>query len=516
MMKQTRPTNRLTNETSAYLSSAAGQPVDWWPWGDEAFARAKAEDKPILLDSGAVWCHWCHVMDGESYENPEIAAVINEHFIPVKLDRDERPDVDARYQRAVQAMTGEGGWPLTAFLTPEGDAFFGGTYFPPEDRYGRPGFRRLLERVADLYRSERGKVTESASKLRERLAGAGDGAEPGELRARVLDEVLDAMAGQFDFRYGGFGHAPKFPHPTAIDLALTYHAERPLEWAQEMVRRTLDGMAHGGIHDQLGGGFHRYATDARWIVPHFEKMLYDNAELLRAYARAYAAFGEPLDREVSDGIVRWVLGEMTDPAGGFYASQDADVGHDDDGAYWTWTVEEARAALGDGRDLEFAQRAFDIYEQGEMPTDPERNVLWVAREAPALAAEFACTPDEARETLTRVKEKMKAARDRRPAPAVDTTLYTSWNAMMASALLDAACYLGRADARDAALRALDRLWADVWDDARGLSHRLGDPEGPRLLDDHVQAASAWLDAFEVTQDPEHFSRARRCVDAAIR
>jgi uncharacterized protein YyaL (SSP411 family) len=336
------------------------------------------------------------------------------------------------------------------------------------------------------------------------------------LRPRLLDEVLDAMARHFDFRHGGFGHAPKFPHPSAIDLALGYHHDRPLDWVREMIDRTLLGMGKGGICDQVGGGFHRYSTDARWIVPHFEKMLYDNSELLRVYARAFAAFGDPFYREIAEGIVGWTLEVMTDPEGGFYGSQDADVGVGDDGAYWTWTVEEARDAIGDEREFAVVQRAFDLYEQGEMPTDPERNVLWVAREPAALAVEFDLTPDEVRELLARAKGKLKAARDRRPAPFVDRTLYTSWNAMMASAFLDAARYLDRPDCREVALRALRRVWDEAHVEGRGLVHRVGDPGSPRLLEDQVHAAAAWLDAFEATQEPEALARAERCVETALR
>ncbi len=518
MTRSSDAQNRLAAERSAYLRSAADQPVHWWPWGEAAFERAKAEDKPVLLDSGAVWCHWCHVMDQESYEDPETAEVINRLFIPVKVDRDERPDVDSRYQRAVQTITGEGGWPLTAFLTPDGEVFFGGTYFPPEDRHRRPGFRRVLERVAEFYRTERPKVAEGAQQIRQALARMREGvAGPGrELSPRLLDEVLDRMARHFDFRYGGFGHAPKFPHASAIDLALGYYLEKPLDWVHDVIRRSLDGMGKGGIYDQLGGGFHRYSVDARWIVPHFEKMAYDNSELLRNYARAYAVFGDPFYKEVAEGIVGWVTEVMTDPGGGFYASQDADVGVGDDGAYWTWTVQEAREAIGDEREFQIAQRAFDIYEQGELPADPQRNVLFVAREPKALAAEFGSSEEEVREILGRAKAKMKAARDRRRRPYVDTTLYTSWNALMAAAFLDAARHLGREDCRDAAIRALERTWTGAYDEERGLGHRVDDPASPRLLEDHVQMAAAWLDAFEVTQDRERLARAERCLDFAIR
>ncbi|HET7039749.1 MAG TPA: DUF255 domain-containing protein, partial [Gemmatimonadales bacterium] len=357
--------SRLADASSAYLRSAAHQPVDWHPWGDEAFDRARAEDKPILLDIGAVWCHWCHVMDRESYEDPAIAEALNRDWVCVKVDRDERPDVDARYQRAVQAVTGQGGWPLTGFLTPAGEVFYGGTYFPPDGKYGRPGFAAVLAELSRAYRQERDKVGQQAEMIRRHLEEHAHEARPGAPARDVVARAVDAMARVFDFQYGGFGAAPKFPHPAALELLLVRWADAGLTWPREMVDRTLVAMARGGVYDQLGGGFHRYAVDQRWIVPHFEKMSYDNSELLRIYAHAAAslkvqagereggsageasagpparrsAFDEPpmLYRRTTEGIVAWVMTVLSDPAGGYFASQDADVGLDDDGDYFTWT-----------------------------------------------------------------------------------------------------------------------------------------------------------------------------------
>jgi len=305
--------NLLSSEPSAYLQSAAHQPVHWFPWGDAAFADAARRDTPILLDIGAVWCHWCHVMDRESYEDPAVAELLNREYVCIKVDRDERPDVDLRYQRAVQALTGQGGWPLTAFLTPEGRVFFGGTYFPPESNpYGRPGFITVLSHVARLYREERAKVMENASAIERHVVGSLDEAKAGGVDPAVLEQAAAQMARVFDVRYGGFGGAPKFPHPAACEFLTARWHDAGDGWMREVVEKTLDGMARGGVRDHLGGGFHRYAVDERWIVPHFEKMIYDNSELLHAYATAAAAFGTPRHRAIAARIVDWIFEVLSD------------------------------------------------------------------------------------------------------------------------------------------------------------------------------------------------------------
>src|SRR5947208_3235946 len=413
--------NLLASEPSAYLKSAAHQPVHWHPWGHAAFARARSEDKPILLDIGAVWCHWCHVMDGESYEDARVAELLNADFVCIKVDRDERPDVDTRYQRAVQALTGQGGWPLTAFLTPEGEVFFGGTYFPPEENhYGRPGFRSVLNQVAGIYRQQRDKVTENAKAIRRRVVESLDEAKSGEVAPATLERAASEMARLFDIRYGGFGTAPKFPHPAAVQFLLARWHDTRENWMREVVEKTLTGMAKGGIRDHVGGGFHRYAVDERWIVPHFEKMAYDNSELLHAYLSAYQTFGTPLFKEVATGIVDWVLEVMADKEhGAFATSQDADLTFGDDGDYWTWTVDEAKAALTAG-EYAVASRVFDIQETGEMHHNPKKNVLWWKQD-PAS--------DDGWPVLRTAIKKLKAARDRRTAPFVDRTSYVNWNAM---------------------------------------------------------------------------------------
>ncbi len=501
--------NLLASEPSAYLRSAAHQPVHWHAWGETAFARARAADKPILLDIGAVWCHWCHVMDGESYENPAVAEILNRDFVCVKVDRDERPDVDARYQRAVQALTGQGGWPLTAFLTPDGQVFYGGTYFPPEpNAYGRPGFPSVLRQVAGIYREQRDKVAETARAVGRQVAESLDEAKGGAVTPAILERAAGAMARLFDIRYGGFGTAPKFPHPAAVAFLLARWHDTREDWARQAVERTLTGMAHGGIRDHVGGGFHRYAVDERWIVPHFEKMAYDNAELLHAYLDGYAALGTPLFREVAQGIVTWVLEVLSDREhDAFYTSQDADVQFGDDGDYWTWTPDEVRAALSEGEG-DVVRRVFDVEVPGEMQHDPARNVLWWKRD-PGTEAEWS--------QLQGALAKLKAARDRRPAPAVDRTPYVNWNAMMASAFLHAGAVLDRPECNALALRVLGRLWTEAWDTRRGMGHVLGRAEPRGLLEDQVHAAAAFLDAFEATGDAAWIERAatimRYCATA---
>ena len=493
--------NQLASEPSAYLKSAAHQPVHWSPWGDAAFARARQEKKPILLDIGAVWCHWCHVMDGESYEDPAVAELLNRDFVCIKVDRDERPDVDARYQRAVQALSGQGGWPLTAFLTPEGEVFFGGTYFPPDDNAsGRPGFHRVLMEIARAFREEQDRVTTNAHAIREHVVQTLDEAKPGVVSADLVSGAADQMAKAFDVRYGGFGSAPKFPHSAAIEFLLArWHDSRGgLAWQREIVEKTLTGMARGGIRDHLGGGFHRYSVDERWIVPHFEKMSYDNSELLRAYLSAYQAFGNPLLKEVATGIVDWVLEVMADKErGAFATSQDADLTFGDDGDYWTWTKEEADGALT-AREGAVASLVFDIQDVGEMHHNPKKNVLW-RKQDPA-------SDDEWPVLHTAIK-KLKAARDLRKSPFVDRTAYVNWNAMMASAFLQAGAALDRTECNEFALRVLERIWKEAWEVGSGMSHVLGRHEPRGMLDDNVQAAAAFLDAYEATGESTWLDRA---------
>ncbi len=500
--------NLLSSEPSAYLQSAAHQPVHWLPWGDAAFARARTENKPILLDIGAVWCHWCHVMDGESYEDAGVAEVLNRDFVCVKVDRDERPDVDSRYQRAVQALSGQGGWPLTAFLTPDGEVFFGGTYFPPENNhYGRPGFRSVLLQVARAYREDRARINTNAQAIRQHVTESLDEAKPGAATTALVEHGADQMARMFDVRYGGFGTAPKFPHPAACEFLLARWHDTKLDWQRDIVEKTLTAMARGGIRDHVGGGFHRYSTDERWIVPHFEKMAYDNSELLRAYLSAYQAFGTPLFREVATGTVDWVLEVLSDrEAGAFYTSQDADVAFSDDGDFWTWGLEETQAELTAVESAVVA-RVFDIAETGEMHHNPKKNVLWW-KENPAGDDEWPIL----RAALT----KLKAARDKRKAPFVDRAAYVNWNAMMAAAFLQAGAVLDRPECNALALKVLERIWKEAWDGGRGMGHVLGRAEPRGMLDDNVQAAAAFLDAYEATGNAEWLERATQVMTYCAR
>jgi uncharacterized protein len=511
------PQNRLKHSASPYLRSAAHQPIDWNEWGDAAFAKARAEQKPVLLDIGAVWCHWCHVIDRESYENPEIAAIINKLYIPVKVDRDERPDVDARYQSAVSALSGQGGWPLTAFLTPDGKPFFGGTYFPPDDAGGRPGFKRILLAISEAFKSRRADVDQSADALAEAVAKAeiGHGAR-GIFDARVIDSIIDSARKQFDPAHGGFGHAPKFPHAGTVDLLLErYQSSRDPELLR-IAERTLEGMALGGVYDQIAGGFHRYSVDERWCVPHFEKMTYDNSELLRNYLHGFLVTGEPLFRETAEGIIAWVDEVLSDQArGGFFASQDADQTLDDDGDYFTWTQQEVRNVLT-AEEARLAEAYYDIGPRGEMHHNLEKNVLWIGSNIEALAEKLGMDEADARIVLARAKGKLLTARRaRRPTPAIDETLYVGWNAMFVSAYLEAARVLGRADCRAFALKTLDRILAESWDPARGFLHRVGGPRLEGSLDDQVFAAAALLDAYESTLDRRYFDVAERAMLVAI-
>jgi uncharacterized protein len=503
--------NALAGERSPFLQHGASQPVDWLPWGAEAFERSRREDRPLLLDIGAVWCHWCHVMDRESYEDDATAALINELFIPVKVDRDEKPDVDARYQRAVQVLTGQGGWPLTAFLTPDGDVFYGGTYFPPDDRHGRPSFTRVLREVARVWREDRDGALAAAAQIGERLqAAAGAEARAGELAENLITETLEELAQSFDFRYGGFGRAPKFPNPGAVDLLLDEAVGHGTEWAGRIVDDTLRGMIRGGFHDQIGGGFHRYSTDARWIIPHFEKMAYDNGALLATCARAYAALGDPAHRAAAEGVLSYyrdVAPELVD-AGGFPASQDADHSPDDDGDYWTWTRAELRDALQDDALLGAAILFYGIADPGSaMHLDPARRVLFQALTVAELATQLGVGEQAAADMVADVRRRLKRVRDQRPRPYVDTTLYSGWVALVVAGFMAAARHLERDDARSAGVRALQRLWDDGFRERRGVLHRLDDGASGYHLDDQAHSMLACLDVFEVTQDEAWLERA---------
>jgi uncharacterized protein len=511
------PENRLKDSASAYLRSAAHQPIDWHEWGPEAFARAKEENKPILLDIGAVWCHWCHVIDRESYENPEIAGMINKFYVAVKVDRDERPDVDARYQSAVSAISGQGGWPLTAFLTPDGKPFFGGTYFPPEDAMGRPGFKRILLGVAESFKSRRTEVDTSAQALEDAVAKAEVfKTARGDFDAAIVDSVIESALSMFDDKHGGFGQSPKFPHASATDLLLERYQSTGAKSLLHVAERTLSGMAQGGVYDQIAGGFHRYSVDERWCVPHFEKMTYDNSELLKNYLHGYQVTGNPLFHETAEGIITWVNEVLSDQArGGFYGSQDADQTLDDDGDYFTWTLAEVRAVLTP-EESGVAELYYDVNPRGEMHHNSAKNVLWVTAGPETIAAELKISETDARLLLASAKRKLLAARRlRTPVPAIDTTVYVAWNAMFVSAYLEAARVLGRDDCRAFALKTLDRILAEAWEESKGFLHRVGGPRLDGSLDDQIFMVVALLDAYEATLDRRYFEIAERTMRLAV-
>ncbi len=521
--------NRLEEASSPYLRAARAQPVHWFAWGEEAFAAARREDKPILLDVGAVWCHWCHVMDRESYEDPELAELINDQFIAIKVDRDERPDVDARYQAAVSAISGQGGWPVTAFLTPAGEPYFGGTYFPPEERFGRPSFGRVLLSMADAYRNRRAEVEESAGSVMQAIeaseifSGAAGELGPPLLGPPLLDAILQSILAQFDPQHGGFGAQPKFPHATALDLLLDA-ASRPgalAAQAREAARVTLLKMADGGIYDHLAGGFHRYAVDERWIVPHFEKMLYDNSELLRVYVHAFQTFAEPRFAEVAADILRWMETMSDRQQGGFYASQVADASLDDEGDFYTWTRAEAEAVLSPN---EFAVAAafYNLRPIGDMHHNPAKNVLHVVADVPALAARVGLAEDVVQGLLRSAKEKLYAARLQRPTPFIDRTVYTGWNALCVSAYLAAGRVLARPEAIAFALKSLDRVLATAWEKDGGLLHVVAyqepgsDAEPVRaVLEDYASLGHAALDAWKASGEGRYVDVANQLAEALL-
>jgi uncharacterized protein YyaL (SSP411 family) len=518
----TDPTNSLAQASSSYLRSAMHQPVEWHEWGAEAFARAAGEDKPILLDIGAVWCHWCHVMDRESYEDPHLAEVINQNFIAVKVDRDERPDVDTRYQAAVAAISGQNGWPLTAVLTSGGQPFFGGTYFPRDDRYGRPGFERVLRSMVEAWKTRRDEVMESAGSVvaaieyNENFAG-----HAGRLSMEIVDKMVASALEKFDRHHGGFGAQPKFAHPSALDLLLDVAGRTGNEAARETATVTLEKMAQGGVYDHLGGGFHRYSVDEAWVVPHFEKMLYDNAELLKNYVHAFQSYVDPESARVARDMIRWMDTWLTDrERGGFYASQDADINLDDDGDYFTWTRAEAAAVLTP-EEMEIAAVYYDIGDLGDMHHNPAKNVLHVKHTLDAVAARAGKSREEAGSLLSAAHARLLAARGERPTPFVDTTVYTNWNALAVSAYLQAAQVLRLSAVKEFALLTLDRLLREGLDAERGLAHVITYTGGGEtkwvagMLDDYAFLIHACLDGWLATGALKYYQAAGDLAERMI-
>jgi uncharacterized protein len=531
-----RPTNRLAGQTSPYLLQHAHNPVDWYPWGPEALARARSEDKPIFLSIGYAACHWCHVMERESFEDEATAADLNRDFVAIKVDREERPDLDQVYMAAVQALTGQGGWPMSLFLTPDGTPFYGGTYFPDRSRHGLPAFRQVLAGVAEAFRTQRSEVEASGAKVVRAIDDAGRFGGPGGADASaataatavpplpeqsVLEAAVAALERGFDARTGGWGSAPKFPQPMSIEFLLRRAASTGDTRALAMARRSLDAMAAGGIHDQLGGGFHRYATDADWLVPHFEQMLYDNAQLARVYLHAWSLTGAPAYLEVATGTLDYLVRELHTPDGGFAASQDADT-EGEEGATFTWSAGEVRARLGP--DAALFEGAYDVTAAGNWEG---RTILRRVRTDAELATAFQATPADVAARLASARTTLLGVRADRPQPARDDKVLAGWNGLALGALADAARALAgdpapgratlgeryRAVATDAAAALLVGLLGP--DDRLRRSWKDGRATADGVLEDHACLAEGLLALYEATFDERWFVAARSLADRIL-
>ncbi|HEY6282579.1 MAG TPA: thioredoxin domain-containing protein [Nitrososphaerales archaeon] len=486
--------NRLIKEKSPYLLQHAHNPVDWYPWGKEALSKAKNDNKPILLSIGYSTCHWCHRMREESFENENTASLINKNFIPIKVDREERPEVDAYYMGAVQALTGGGGWPLTVFLTPDLKPFYGGTYFPPEPRYGMPGFPQLLEFVSNLWKEKRTEVLANSLEVAKAIS-TGTTAEPGELRKTVLDEGYSVLVSSFDQERGGFGGPPKFPLPNASAFLLRYYKRTGKELALRSVLKTLDEMLAGGIRDHIGGGFHRYSTDRTWLVPHFEKMLYDNALLAKLYAEAYQITRKKEYAEVVRETIAWITGEMKDRGGGFYSAQDADTTQGE-GVFYTWTPEEIADALGP-KDAAYFDALYGVTNTGNFEG---RTILHLQPGVPV-------SDDE---SMMKIRSKLYGARFKRPRPATDTKILTSWNGLAISALAFSGMVLKDEALLDSASKAADFLLEKVSNVGRLLRRDAGGEAGlGGNLEDYSFLVQGLLDLFEATSEPKWLKEAMR-------
>ena len=507
-------TNRLADETSPYLRQHAHNPVDWYSWGPEAFERARREDRPVLLSVGYSACHWCHVMERESFENEEIAALMNRLFVNIKVDREERPDVDQIYMQAVQSMTGHGGWPMTVFLTPEAVPFYGGTYFPPADRHGMPGFPRLLEAVAEAYRSRRGEVVESGRQLLEQMGQSGRLQRSASL---LTEEILFAayqhISQEFDEREGGVGQAPKFPQPMNWEFMLRFWKRSGNPRALDMARLTLTRMARGGMYDQLGGGFHRYSVDSRWLVPHFEKMLYDNGQLATLYLRAWLATGETEYRRVAEETLDYLLREMTHPAGGFFSAQDADS-EGVEGKFFVWSPEEIRAALPDG---EMAGAALAYWGVSDGPNFEGHNILFVPRAPEEVAPPLGLSAARLAELIAQSRAILYPRRDKRVHPGLDDKVLASWNGLALAAFAEAGRALGRADYTAAAVRNAEFLTTAMVDGGRLLrSWKDGRAKITAYLEDYALVGAGLLALYEATFDRRWLDESRRLAEEALR
>jgi hypothetical protein len=511
--------NRLANETSPYLLQHKDNPVDWYPWGPEALEKARAEDKPIFLSIGYAACHWCHVMEHESFEDSGTARLMNESFVNVKVDREERPDLDSIYMNAVVALTGHGGWPMSVFLTPDGVPFFGGTYFPPTPRHGLPAFQQVLRGVHDAWKNRREQVLAGGQDILNHLRQAElPGLPPGAgaLARDTLKAAVQSLWSQFDWRNSGWGSAPKFPQPMTVEFLLRYHHLTSESVPLEMATQTLRAMARGGLYDQLGGGFHRYATDAIWLVPHFEKMLYDNAQLARAYLHAWQVTGDPEFRRVTEETLDYVRREMTDPGGGFYSTQDADS-EGEEGRFYVWSAAEIDSALG--AEAALFKEFYGVRPSGNFEG---KNILHLAAEVEALARKFDTTEDEARARLDSARRALFARRETRARPGLDDKVLAAWNGLMLAALAEAARALGRADYLNAAVANAEFLLTTMRAPEgrlfRSWRRRGGEsaaPTGNGFLEDYAHVAEGLLALYEATFDARYFTAARDLMDYAL-
>ncbi len=519
--------NRLAREKSPYLLQHANNPVDWYAWGEDAFEKSRSEDKPIFLSIGYSTCHWCHVMERESFESEEIAALLNRHFVPVKLDREERPDVDRIYMTFVQATTGGGGWPMSVWLTPDRKPFFGGTYFPPDNRYGRPGFRAILEHIAQAWLSDRPRIAQSGAEIVAQLERQ-SAVKPGVsnwLDDSVCESAFQIFRRTFDSQLGGFGGAPKFPRPVVHNFLLRHWKRTANREALDMVLVTLREMARGGMYDQVGGGFHRYSVDERWFVPHFEKMLYDQAQLVVSYLEAYQATGDETLAAVARDVLEYVLRDMTHPEGAFYSAEDADSvidpadpHHKGEGAFYVWTRAEIDAALGAPSAEWFAWRC-GVEPDGNVRQDPHeeftgKNILYEAHSVEETAARFGVDFADVRLAMASARARLLDARARRVRPHLDDKVLTAWNGLMISAFALGARVLGEARYEAAARRAADFVLARLYDGGRLLRRfRDGEAGVPAFLDDYAFLANGLIDLYETCFEARYLEQAIALAEA---
>ena len=504
--------NRLINETSPYLLQHANNPVDWYPWGEEALERARSEDKPILLSIGYSACHWCHVMERESFENETIAGLMNDNFVSIKVDREERPDLDQVYMQAVQMLTGSGGWPMTVFLTPEGKPFYGGTYFPPEDRQGMPGFPRLLTSIAEAYSTNRGEIDRVTKQLTTQMSQSNQVSQGTSiLTVDILHKAYSSLATNFDYQNGGFGNAPKFPQPMTPEFLLRYYHHGYNPRALELVELTLEKMAYGGIYDQIGGGFHRYSTDAYWLVPHFEKMLYDNALLARVYLHTYLINGRALYRRVVEETLDYVLREMTDSSGGFYSAQDADS-EGVEGKFFVWSPDEINSVMGDA-DGEVFAGYYGVTGAGNFEG---KNILNIRQDPEEFAETKGLTADQLGDIINRGSKALLEVREQRIHPMRDDKVLASWNGLMLRSFAEAAAALGRPDYLAVAIKNAEFLARSMKSDGRLLrTYRDGQAKLLGYLEDYSFVIDGLLALYEATFDLRWLDEAVTLADSMI-